>query len=109
REHPRHAAALPFGQWVTVEVAARDRYARLLAEMRLPDGRSLNQELVPRRLRVVVPALFVRPSAHPTRSGCPPRPPRSLGRSPSHAAVGVPTRARLARAIPVGSRSGVTP
>jgi nuclease-like protein len=29
-----------------LETADRDRYDRLLAEVRLPDGRSLNQELV---------------------------------------------------------------
>jgi micrococcal nuclease len=42
----QYAAALAFGQVVAVEAAGRDRYGRLLAEVRLPDGRSLNQELV---------------------------------------------------------------
>ena len=42
----QHAAALAFGKVVAVEAAGRDRYGRLLAEVRLPDGRSLNQELV---------------------------------------------------------------
>jgi len=40
------AASLAFGNTVTVHVTGRDRYARLLAEVTLPDGRSLNQELV---------------------------------------------------------------
>jgi endonuclease YncB( thermonuclease family) len=31
---------------VVVEAAGRDRHGRVLAEARLPDGRSLNQELV---------------------------------------------------------------
>jgi micrococcal nuclease len=42
----QYAAALAFGQVVAVEAAGRDRYGRLLAEVRLPDDRSLNQELV---------------------------------------------------------------
>jgi micrococcal nuclease len=42
----QYAAALAFGQVVAVEAAGRDRYGRLLAEVRLPDGRSLNEELV---------------------------------------------------------------
>jgi micrococcal nuclease len=40
------AAAQAFGQTVTVHVSGRDRYGRLLADVILPDGRSLNQELV---------------------------------------------------------------
>jgi endonuclease YncB( thermonuclease family) len=39
-------ASLAFGQTVTVWTQERDRYGRLLAEVILPDGRSLNQELV---------------------------------------------------------------
>src|SRR5262245_35031169 len=42
----QHATALAFGTIVTVEAAGRDRHGRLLAEVRLPDGRSLNRELV---------------------------------------------------------------
>jgi endonuclease YncB( thermonuclease family) len=42
----QHAAALAFGKVVAVEAPGRDRHGRLLAEVRLPDGRSLNQELV---------------------------------------------------------------
>lgn len=42
----QYVAALAFGQVVAVEAGGRDRYGRLLAEVRLPDGRSLNQELV---------------------------------------------------------------
>jgi endonuclease YncB( thermonuclease family) len=42
----QHAATLAFGKVVAVEAAGRDRHGRLLAEVRLPDGRSLNQELV---------------------------------------------------------------
>ena len=38
--------SLAFGNTVTVHATGRDRYARLLAEVTLPDGRSLNQELV---------------------------------------------------------------
>jgi micrococcal nuclease len=40
------AVALAFGKVVAVEAAGRDRHNRLLAEVRLPDGRSLNRELV---------------------------------------------------------------
>lgn len=40
------AAALAHGRTVTVRVAGRDRYGRVLGEVLLPDGRSLNQELV---------------------------------------------------------------
>ena len=40
------AASLAFGQTVTVRTTGHDRYARLLGEVILPDGRSLNQELV---------------------------------------------------------------
>jgi micrococcal nuclease len=40
------AASLAFGQTVTVHATGHDRYMRLLAEVILPDGRSLNQELV---------------------------------------------------------------
>ncbi len=37
---------LVFGETVTVEVVDRDRYGRTVAEVLLPDGRSLNRELV---------------------------------------------------------------
>jgi endonuclease YncB( thermonuclease family) len=37
---------LAFQQTVTVEVHTTDRYSRLVGEVLLPDGRSLNQELV---------------------------------------------------------------
>jgi endonuclease YncB( thermonuclease family) len=37
---------LAFGQVVTVEVRDIDRYKRTVAEIILPDGRNLNQELV---------------------------------------------------------------
>jgi micrococcal nuclease len=39
-------AALAFDKTVTVRATGRDRYGRLLAEVILPDGRALNQELV---------------------------------------------------------------
>jgi len=39
-------ATLAFGKTVRVQLRERDRYERLLAEVFLPDGRSLNQELV---------------------------------------------------------------
>jgi micrococcal nuclease len=42
----QYAAALAFGKVVAVEAAGRDRHGRLLAEVWLTDGRSLNQELV---------------------------------------------------------------
>ena len=38
--------ALAFGQTVTVRVRDTDRYRRTVAEIILPDGRNLNQELV---------------------------------------------------------------
>jgi endonuclease YncB( thermonuclease family) len=37
---------LAFGQTVTVRVRDIDRYKRTVAEITLPDGRNLNQELV---------------------------------------------------------------
>ena len=40
------AAALAFGRTVTVHASGHDRYMRILGEVILPDGRSLNQELV---------------------------------------------------------------
>ncbi len=39
-------STLVFGNTVTVQGVDRDRYGRTVAEVRLPDGRSLNQELV---------------------------------------------------------------
>jgi endonuclease YncB( thermonuclease family) len=39
-------AGLAFGQTVLVRVKDRDRYGRAVGEVTLPDGRSLNQELV---------------------------------------------------------------
>jgi micrococcal nuclease len=46
RRAKEYAASLAFGKTVTVRVTGRDRYARLVAEVMLPDGRNLNQELV---------------------------------------------------------------
>jgi endonuclease YncB( thermonuclease family) len=40
------ASELVFGQTVTVRVRDIDRYGRLVGEVLLPDGRSLNHELV---------------------------------------------------------------
>jgi endonuclease YncB( thermonuclease family) len=40
------ASSLAFGQVVAVHVKGRDRNARILADVILPDGRNLNQELV---------------------------------------------------------------
>jgi len=40
-----YTSELAFGQDVTVYGGRRDRYGRRLAEVLLPDGRSLNQEL----------------------------------------------------------------
>jgi micrococcal nuclease len=37
---------LAFGQLVQVIVRDQDRYGRTVADVRLPDGRSLNQEIV---------------------------------------------------------------
>jgi endonuclease YncB( thermonuclease family) len=42
----QYAAARAFGTVVDVEAWGRDRHGRLLAEVRLPGGRSLNRELV---------------------------------------------------------------
>ncbi len=42
----QYTSDLAFGQVVTVAVKDHDRYGRLVAEVFLPDGRSLNQELV---------------------------------------------------------------
>jgi micrococcal nuclease len=42
----RFTAELAFDRTVTVRTAGRDRNGRLLGEVVLPDGRSLNQELV---------------------------------------------------------------
>ncbi len=39
-------STLVFGTTVTVQVLDRDRYGRTVAEVLLPDGRSLNRELV---------------------------------------------------------------
>jgi endonuclease YncB( thermonuclease family) len=41
-----YLSGLAFGQTVTVQATGRDRYGRLLAEVLLPDGRSVGQELV---------------------------------------------------------------
>jgi micrococcal nuclease len=41
-----YTSELAFGQDVTVYGDKRDRYGRRLAEVLLPDGRRLNQELV---------------------------------------------------------------
>ena len=41
-----YAASLAFGRTVTVHTSGHDRYMRILGEVILPDGRSLNQELV---------------------------------------------------------------
>ncbi len=42
----RFASSLAFGKTVTVRARGKDRYGRLLAEVVLPDGRSMNRELV---------------------------------------------------------------
>ncbi len=39
-------STLVFGKTVTVQFVDRDRYGRTVAEVLLPDGRSLNRELV---------------------------------------------------------------
>ncbi len=39
-------STLVFGKTVTVQVMDRDRYGRTVGEVLLPDGRSLNRELV---------------------------------------------------------------
>lgn len=43
---PVVTSELAFGQTVTVKVRDTDRYRRLVAEVMLPEGRSLNHELV---------------------------------------------------------------
>ncbi len=40
------ASDLTFGKDVTVQTHGRDKYKRTLAEVLLPDGMNLNQELV---------------------------------------------------------------
>jgi micrococcal nuclease len=40
------ASSLAFGNVVTVRVKDRDRFGRVVADVILPDGRNLNQELV---------------------------------------------------------------
>lgn len=42
----RLTSSLAFGKTVTVRPRGKDRYARVLAEVVLPDGRTLNRELV---------------------------------------------------------------
>jgi endonuclease YncB( thermonuclease family) len=42
----QYTSELAFGQVVTVAVKDQDRYGRFVAEVALPDGRSLNQELL---------------------------------------------------------------
>lgn len=42
----RFTSDLAFGRTVTVRPRSKDRYGRLVAEVVLPDGRSLNRELV---------------------------------------------------------------
>ncbi len=46
-QRARQAASdLSFGKMVTVKEQGKDRYGRTLGEVMLPDGRSLNHELV---------------------------------------------------------------
>jgi endonuclease YncB( thermonuclease family) len=40
------ASSLAFGKTVTARVHSTDRYGRTVAEVVLPDGRSLNREVV---------------------------------------------------------------
>lgn len=42
----KQTSKLSFGKMVTVQAKGKDRYGRTLADVILPDGRSLNQELV---------------------------------------------------------------
>ena len=42
----QYASELTFGNIVTVEPTDRDQYGRIVADVRLPDGRSLNREMV---------------------------------------------------------------
>jgi len=42
----RYTSDMAFGRQVTVQVNTTDRYARLVGEVILPDGSSLNKELV---------------------------------------------------------------
>jgi endonuclease YncB( thermonuclease family) len=42
----RFTSGLAFGRSVTVRVRGRDRYGRTIADVFLPDGRNLNQEVV---------------------------------------------------------------
>ena len=45
-EARRHTRRLALRKEVTIETVGKDRHHRLLAEVKLPDGRSLNRELV---------------------------------------------------------------
>lgn len=42
----KFTSGLVFGQTVTVRPSGKDRYGRTIGDVVLPDGRSLNQELV---------------------------------------------------------------
>ncbi len=46
RKAKQFTSTLVFGNTVTVQVMDRDRYGRTVGEVLLPDGRSLNRELV---------------------------------------------------------------
>jgi micrococcal nuclease len=86
----QYTATLVFGKVVAVEAAGRDRYGRLLAEVRLPDGRSLSRELV----RAGLAWWFQRYSRDPVlaalEGGSPGRPPEPLGGPIPRPTLGVP-------------------
>ena len=46
RQARQYTGTLAFGKTVIVRVRDTDRYGRLVAEVSLPDGKSLNRELV---------------------------------------------------------------
>ncbi len=54
KQAKQFTSTLVFGTTVTVQILDRDRYGRTVGVVLLPDGRSLNHELVGGRLRVVV-------------------------------------------------------
>ncbi len=66
----RFTSDLAFKKIVTVIVKDRDRYGRMIGEVILPNGKSLNRELIKSRLCLVV--LQIRPQGYGTYdpSGC---------------------------------------
>ena len=90
RKAKSFTSGLVFGKAVRLVGKGKDRYGRELAEVFLPDGRSLNRELVAAGYRLVVPQVLDRPDPGGAGADGPQGAPRALGRSRSGAAVGLP-------------------